>query len=171
VVLELDPVTGKLRSTSQGIKGATLEVVEDSGKALNSAATKVSSGRRFDLTAEEKVAWEKTKVDLAVVDAGLAKLSDKALAEKAMDRAWVAETVAKAKQKAAAFAEIEQRSKDAQQVARARAERERLMDVLETLEPQLSRSRATSVGEQGPKTREAIRNRLAPQNQNKLRND
>lgn len=171
VVLELDPVTGKLRSTSQGIKGATLEVVEDPGKALNSAATKVSSGRRFDLTADEKVAWEKTKVDLAVVDAGLAKLSDKALAEKAMDRAWVAETVAKAKQKAAAFAEIEKRSKDAQQVARARAERERLMDVLETLEPQLSRSRATSVGEQGPKTREAIRNRLAPQNQNKLRND
>ena len=171
VVLELDPVTGKLRSTSQGIKGATLEVVEDSGKALNSAATKVSSGRRFDLTAEEKVAWEKTKVDLAVVDAGLAKLSDKALAEKAMDRAWVAETVAKAKQKAAAFAEIEKRSKDAQQAARARAERERLMDALEALEPQLSRARATSAGEQGPKTREAIRNRLAPQNQNKLRND
>jgi hypothetical protein len=171
VVLELDPVTGKLRSTSQGIKGATLEVVEAPGKALNSAATKVSSGRRFDLTAEEKVAWEKTKVDLAVVDASFAKLSDKALAEKAMDRAWVAETVAKAKQKAAAFAEIEKRSKDAQQVARARAERERLMDALEALEPQLSRSRATSVGEQGPKTREAIRNRLAPQNQNNLRND
>ena len=57
------------------------------------------------------------------------------------------------------------------QVARARAERERLMDALEALEPQLSRARATSVGEQGPKTREAIRNRLAPQNQNKLRND
>ena len=171
VVLELDPVTGKLRSTSQGIKGATLEVVEDPGKALNSAVTKVSSGRRFDLTADEKVAWEKTRVDLAVVDAGLAKLSDKALAEKAMDRAWVADTVAKAKQKAAAFAEIEKRSKDAQQVARARAERERLMDALEALEPQLSRARATSVGEQGPKTREAIRNRLAPQNQNRLRND
>lgn len=171
VVLELDPVTGKLRSTSQGIKGATLEVVEDSGKALNSAATKVSSGRRFDLTAEEKVAWEKTKVDLAIVDAELAKLSDKVLAEKAMDRAWVAETVVKAKQKAAAFAEIEKRSKDAQQVARARAERERLMDALETLEPQLSRARATSAGEQGPKTREAIRNRLAPENRNKLRND
>jgi len=171
VILELDPVTGKLRSTSQGIKGATLEVVEDPGKALRNAADKVSAGQRFKLSAEEKVAWEKTRVDLAVVDSGLAKLSDKALAEKAMDRAWVAETVAKAKQKAAAFAEIEKRSKDAQQVARAKAERERLMDVLETLEPQLSRPRATSVGEQGPKTREAIRNRLAPQNQNKLRND
>lgn len=170
-VLELDPVTGKLRSVSEGIKGATLEVVEDPGKALRSAADKVSAGQRFKLSAEEKVAWEKTKVDLAVIDSSFAKLSDKALAEKAMDRAWVAETVAKAKQKAAAFAEIEKRSNDAQQVARARAERERLMDALEALEPQLSRPRATSGGEQGPKTREAIRNRLAPQNQNKLRND
>jgi hypothetical protein len=162
VILELDPVTGKLRSTSQGIKGATLEVVEAPGKALRSAADKISAGQRFKLSAEEKVAWEKTRVDLAVVDSGLAKLSDKALAEKAMDRAWVAETVAKAKQKAAAFAEIEKRSKDAQQVARARRERERLMDALEALEPQLSRPRATSAGEQGPKTREAIRNKLAP---------
>lgn len=170
-VLELDPVTGKLRSTSQGIKGATLEIVEDPSKALRSAADKVSAGQRFKLSAEEKVAWEKTKVDLAVIDSSFAKLSDKALAEKAMDRAWVAETVAKAKQKAAAFAEIEKRSNDAQQVARARAERERLMDALEALEPQLGRPRATSSGEQGPKTREAIRNRLAPQNQNKLRND
>jgi hypothetical protein len=170
-ILELDPVTGKLRSTSQGIKGATLEVVEDPGKALRNAADKVSAGQRFKLSAEEKVAWEKTKVDLAVIDSSFAKLSDKALAEKAMDRVWVAETVAKAKQKAAAFAEIEKRSNDAQQVARARMERERLMDALEALEPQLSRPRATSAGEQGPKTREAIRNRLAPQNRNNLRND
>ena len=168
-ILELDPVTGKLRSTSQGIKGATLEVVEDPGKALRNAADKVSAGQRFKLSAEEKVAWEKTKVDLAVIDSSFAKLSDKALAEKAMDRAWVAETVAKARQKAAAFAEIEKRSNDAQQVARARMERERLMDALEALEPQLGRARPTSSGEQGPKTREAIRNRLAPQNQNKLR--
>lgn len=184
-VLELDPVTGKLRQATPEAKGEVLTVsgrrgreealtpdtIQNASSSLNSAATKVSSGRRFDLTAEEKVAWEKTKVDLAVIDSSFAKLSDKALAEKAMDRAWVAETVAKAKQKAAAFAEIEKRSKDAQQIARARAERERLMDALEALEPQLSRPRATSSGEQGPKTREAIRNRLAPQNQNKLRND
>lgn len=171
VVLELDPVTGKLRSTNQGMKGATPEVLASTGRALESASQKISSGQRFALSAEEKIAWEKTKVDLAVVDASLAKLSDKALAEKAMDRTWVEETVAKARQKAKAFEEIEKRAKDAQQAARARAERERLMDVLETLEPQLSRPRATSVKEQGPKTREAIRNRLAPGNQNNLRND
>lgn len=171
VVLELDPVTGKLRSTSQGMKGATPEVLASTGRALESASQKISSGQRFALSAEEKIAWEKTKVDLSVIDASLAKLSDKALAEKAMDRAWVEETVAKARQKAKAFEEIEKRAKDAQQAARARAERERLMDVLETLEPQLSRPRATSVKEQGPKTREAIRNRLAPGNQNNLRND
>lgn len=171
VVLELDPVTGKLRSTSQGMKGATPEVLASTGRALESASQKISSGQRFALSAEERIAWEKTKVDLSVIDASLAKLSDKALAEKAMDRAWVEETVAKARQKAKAFEEIEKRAKDAQQAARARAERERLMDVLETLEPQLSRPRATSVKEQGPKTREAIRNRLAPGNQNNLRND
>jgi hypothetical protein len=171
VILELDPTTGKLRSVSQGMKGATPDVIESTGKSLASAADKIASGQRFRLSADEKVAWEKTKTDLSVIDASFAKLSDKALAEKALDRAWVADAVAKAKQKAAAFADIEKRSKDAQQVARARMERERLMDVLESLEPQLSRSRATSVGEQGPKTREAIRNRLAGKNQNNLRND
>jgi hypothetical protein len=171
VVLELDPVTGKLRSTSQGMKGATPEVLASTGRSLESASQKIASGQKFALSAEERIAWEKTKVDLSVIDAGLGKLSDKALAEKAMDRAWVEETIAKARQKAKAFEEIEKRAKDAQQANRARAERERLMDVLETLEPQLSRPRATSVKEQGPKTREAIRNRLAPGNQNNLRND
>ena len=171
VVLELDPVTGKLRSTSQGMKGATPEVLASTGRSLESASQKIASGQKFALSAEERIAWEKTRVDLSVIDAGLGKLSDKALAEKAMDRAWVEETIAKARQKAKAFEEIEKRAKDAQQANRARAERERLMDVLETLEPQLSRPRATSVKEQGPKTREAIRNRLAPGNQNNLRND
>jgi hypothetical protein len=170
VVLELDPVTGKLRSTSQGMKGATPEVLASTGRSLESASQKIASGQKFALSAEERIAWEKTRVDLSVIDAGLGKLSDKALAEKAMDRTWVEETVAKARQKAKAFEEIEKRAKDAQQANRARAERERLMDVLETLEPQLSRPRATSVKEQGPKTREAIRNRLAPGNQNNLRN-
>jgi hypothetical protein len=62
-------------------------------------------------------------------------------------------------------------SKDTQQIARAKAEREKLMDVLEMLEPKLGRTRAVSEGGQGPKTREAIRNRLAGKNQNNLRND
>ena len=171
VVLELDPVTGKLRSVSQGMKGATPEVLASTGRSLEGAAQKISSGQRFALSAEEKIAWDKTKVDLAAVDAGFAKLSDKALAEKAMDRAWIAETVDKARQKAKAFEEIERRSKDAQQIARAKAEREKLMDVLEMLEPKLGRTRAVSEGGQGPKTREAIRNRLAGRNQNNLRND
>jgi len=171
VVLELDPVTGKLRSVSEGMKGATPEVLASTGRSLEGAAQKISSGQRFALSAEEKIAWDKTKVDLAAVDAGFAKLSDKALAEKAMDRAWIAETVDKARQKAKAFEEIERRSKDAQQIARAKAEREKLMDVLEMLEPKLGRTRAVSEGGQGPKTREAIRNRLAGKNQNNLRND
>jgi hypothetical protein len=170
-LFELDPITGKLRSVSQGMKGATPDVLESTGHSLAGAAQKVASGRRFALSAEEKIAWDKTKTDLTVLDSGLAKLSDKAIAEKAMDRAWAEEAIVKARQKIAAFDEIAKRSKDAQQVLRAKAERERLMNALELLEPQLSRPRATSVGEQGPKTREAIRNRLAPKNENNLRND
>lgn len=168
-LFELDPITGKLRSVSQGMKGATPDVLESTGHSLAGAAQKVASGQRFALSAEEKIAWDKTKTDLTVLDSGLAKLSDKTIAEKAMDRAWVEEAIVKARQKIAAFDEIAKRSKDAQQIQRANAERERLMDALELLEPQLSRSRATSVGEQGPKTREAIRNRLAPKNKNMLK--
>jgi hypothetical protein len=167
-LFELDPITGKLRSVSQGMKGATPDVLESTGHSLAAAAQKVASGQRFAMSAEEKIAWDKTKTDLTVLDSGLAKLSDKAIAEKAMDRAWAEEAIVKARQKIAAFDEIAKRSKDAQQIQRANAERERLMDALELLEPQLSRPRATSVGEQGPKTREAIRNRLAPKNKNML---
>lgn len=207
VILELDPVTGKLRSvepktTPSSVMPSALEsaveklsgqVIEDTtSKSFRVRTGKVDEqnaptyrvvnkktgstfrygeNKAFDLTAEERIAWNKTKVDLAAVDAGFAKLSDKALAEKAMDRAWIAETVDKARQKAKAFEEIERRSKDAQQIARAKAEREKLMDVLEMLEPKLGRTRAVSEGGQGPKTREAIRNRLAGKNQNNLRND
>lgn len=170
-LFELDPITGKLRNVSQGMKGATPDVLQSTGRSLEAAAEKVASGQKFAMSAEEKIAWDKTKVDLKVLDSSLAKLSDKAIAEKAMDRAWVEEAIVKARQQAAAFDEIAKRAKDAQQVQRAIAEREKLMDALEALEPSLGKPRATSSGEQGPKTRAAIRNRLAPEPKNNLRND
>lgn len=170
-LFELDPITGKLRNVSQGIKGATPEVIQSTGHSLEAAAQKVAAGQRFAMSAEEKIAWDKTKTDLKVLDASLNKLSDKAIAEKAMDRAWVEEAIVKARQQAAAFEEIANRAKDAQQAQRAMAERERLMDALEALEPSLSKPRPSSSGEQGPKTRAAIRNRLAPEPKNNLRND
>ena len=170
-LFELDPITGKLRNVSQGMKGATPDVIQSTGRSLEAAAEKVASGQKFAMSAEEKIAWDKTKVDLKVLDSSLAKLSDKAIAEKAMDRAWVDEAIVKARQQAAAFEEIANRAKDAQQVQRAIAEREKLMDALEALETSLGKPRATSAGEQGPKTRAAIRNRLAPEPKNNLRND
>ncbi len=172
VLFDLDPVTGKLRPVDKGLKGATPETMRDTGRSLADAAEKIASGRRFAMSAEEKIAWDKTKLTLGSVDAGLNKLSDKAIAEKAMDRAWVEQTVKKAREQADAFEQIARRSKDAEQVRRAQAEREKLLDALEYLEPRLSRSRPVPSGAQGPKTREAIRNTLAErQNQNKLRND
>lgn len=160
VMLELDPVTGRLREASQGIKGATPETFRNFGADLESAAQKVTAGKRFDLTAAEKVAWERTKVDLAEVVPGMKALSDKAVAEKMMDRAWVDDAVKKARDKAEAFAQIEARAKDAASKRKAAADRERMTDLLESLEERFRAPRPEQGTGQGPKTRAAQRNQL-----------
>ncbi len=168
VMLELDPVTGRLREASQGIKGATPETFRNYGADLASAADKVTAGKRFDLTAAEKVAWERTKVDLAEVAPGLKALSDKAVAEKMLDRQWVEGAVAKAREKAIAYEQIAARAKDAQARREALANRERMLDTLDALEEQLRGPRPVELGGQGPKTRAAQRNQLAPKPTNAL---
>lgn len=170
VILELDPVTGRLREASQGIKGATPETFSNFGAALQTAADKVTSGKRFDLTAAEKVAWDKTRVDLAEVAPGFKTLNDKAIAEKMLDRAWVQETAAKAREKAAAFDQLAARAKDERARQAALANRERMMDLAEQMEDTLRGPRPDVSGkQQGPKTRAAIRNRLiGGENQNAL---
>lgn len=171
VILDFDPVTGRYREASQGLRGATPETFQNFGANLESAAGKVTQGRRFDLTAAEKVAWERTKVDLAEVAPGMKALSDKAIAEKMMDRQWVADAVRTAREKAAAFEQIAARAKDAQARQKALADRERMMDLLETLEAKFSAGRPQPSGGQGPKTREFQRNQLLQrqeQNRNKL---
>lgn len=162
VVLELDPTTGRLRTTSQGIKGATPETFQNFGASLESAAQKVSAGRSFDMTAAEKVAWNRTKVDLADVQPGFKSLDDKAIASKMMDREWVQDAITKAREKAAAFEQIETRARTEQARREAAAKRERMMDLAEDLEDQLRLTPKQKVG-QGPKTREAQRNMLRPQ--------
>lgn len=125
--------------------------------------------KAFDMTAEERIAWDRTKVELAAVDSSLSKLSDKALAEKMLDRNWVADEIIKARQKAQAFDEIAKRAKTAQAVREAEIKRDQLMDALESLETSLGKPRPVSSGAQGPKTREAQRNNLAPsENRNNL---
>lgn len=168
VMLELDPVTGRMREASQGIKGATPETFQNYGANLASAVDKVTAGKRFDLTAAEKVAWERTKVDLAEVAPGFKSLSDKALAEKMLDRQWVESAVVKAREKAAAYEQIAARAKDAQARRDAIANRERMLDTLDTLEERLRAPRPIELGGQGPKTRAARRNALAPQPTNAL---
>ena len=155
VMLEIDPATGRMREASQGVRGATPETFQNFGANLQSAAEKVTAGKRFDLTAAEKVAWERTKVDLAEVAPGMKALTDKAIAERMMDRAWVNDAVKKAQEKADAFAKIESKAKDAAVKRRAAADRERMLDLLDTLEERFRAPRPVELGGQGPKTRAA----------------
>jgi len=167
MIYELDPFTGKLRPVDQGVKGATPETFVNYGSALESAVGKVMRGERPTMTAEEMIAWKKTRVDLAAADPGYAKLSDKAITEKMMDRQWIADTIKKAKEKVKAYEEIAARDKDAQARRNAAIERDRLKDLLETLESKYAQPRPTP-SPQGPKTREAKRNALAPKSENQL---
>jgi hypothetical protein len=169
VILDFDPVTGRMREASQGVKGATPETFRNLS-SLDEAAKKVTAGKLFDLTAAEKVAWEKATVDIKDLGAGYTKLSDKAIAQKMMDRQWVAEAYTKAREKAAMFDEIAQRAANQQTKFDAGVKRDQMLDLLSTLEDNLRAPRPTSGGGQGPKTREAIRNKLlGGDNQNNLR--
>lgn len=160
VILDFDPITGRFREASQGLKGATPETFSNFGSALETAATKVTSGKAFDLTAAEKVAWDKTRVDLAEVAPGMKALSDKAIAEKMMDRAWVTDAMTKAREKAAAFDRLAARAADERARQTALANRERMLDLAEQMDETLRAARPVSGGGQGPKTRAHQRNKL-----------
>ena len=163
-VLELDPITGVYRVGGAGVKGATPEIfMSDTGRDLNTASQKVAAGQNFALSASEKVAWEKTKVDLAAAAPELKGLSDKAIANKMMDREWADNAITKARQQAQAFDELAARATTEQARRTAMIKREQMLDVLATLEDQLRAPRPTSTGGQGPKTRAFQQNMLAPE--------
>ena len=122
----------------------------------------------FDLTAAEKVAFEKTRIDLAEVAPGMKSLNDKAIAAKMQDRAWVQDAVVKAQEKARGFEEIANRATTDRLRQDALVKRDQLLDLLDTLESQLGKPRPIRSGAQGPKTREAIRNKMASTPVNKL---
>ena len=122
--------------------------------------------RAFDLTATEKIAWDKARVDLAEVAPGFKSLTDKAIAQKMMDRKWIEETVAKAREKAAMFDDISKRVAGDQAKRDAAIKRDQMLDVLATLEERLRGARPDVSGkQQGPKTRAAKRNALAPESE------
>lgn len=171
ILFDVDPVTGKLVRSDSTVKGATpnVQVIENTGKSLSSAAEKITSGKQFSFTAEERIAWNKTKVDMAEADPGLKGLSDKAVAGKMMDRQWIADTIKNLREKDRVFNALAEQSsarRAASDVANAAAlRREQLINKLTELEEQLRPNRPSKSGsQQGPKTRQFQRNELARNN-------
>ena len=118
--------------------------------------------RAFDLTAEERIAWEKTKVGLATAAPEFKGLTDKALASKLMDQKWIQDTITKARERARGFDEIAARGANNDIRRAAVVQREILQDGLDALEETLRRGRPVSGTGQGPKTRAARANQLSP---------
>jgi len=165
-VFDVDPVTGKLVPASSTLKGATpdIQIIESTGKNLSGAADILASGKSPALmSAEQKIAWDKTRVDLADVVPGMKALDDKAIAAKMQDRVWVQDAIAKAQEKARAFQDIAARAQNERLRQDALMKREQMMDLLETLEEQFGKARPVQRGGQGPKTRAFQRNMLRPE--------
>ena len=165
-VLDIDPVTGKLVPGAEGTRGMTpdIQIIESTGKSLSGAADLLASGKSPALmSAEQKIAWDKTKVDLADVVPGMKSLNDKAIAAKMQDRAWVQDAIAKAQDKARAFQDIAARAQSERLRQDALMKREQMLDLLENLEGQFSKARPVKTGGQGPKTRAFQRNMLRPE--------
>lgn len=173
VILDFDPITGRFREASQGIKGATPDIFSGStGKTAITAAEKMRAGQQFLMTAEEKIQWGKSLLEGMPVAQGetvFGKLSPQQITTKMADREWVASKITKAREQAAAFEQIAARAQDERARQTAIAARERMMDLAEQMEEGLRTSRPDVSGkQQGPKTRAAKRNALAPDNQNNL---
>jgi hypothetical protein len=162
VEMQINPLTG-LPEIATGIRGATPATFQDFGSTLKSATDKATAGRMFDLTAAEKVAFDKTRVDLAEAVPGMKSLSDKAVAAKMQDRAWVQDAVGKAQERARAFEAIAARADTERARQSALANRERMLDLAEQMEDMLRPGRPVKTGGQGPKTRAFQRNMLTPE--------
>jgi hypothetical protein len=132
----------------------------------------------FNMTAEEKIAWNKAKADLAEVMPGMKTLSDEAIAARMADVKWSEQAVANARAKAEQLArqeallteqlanrnnlrmlarEIEAKNKE---LVKIQADRQRMMDLAEQMEEGLRAGRPVKTGGQGPKTRAFQRNKL-----------
>ena len=169
VQFDVDPITGELIPTSATLRRATpdINVVESTGHSLNRAAAKVQQGQLFNMTPEERIAWNKTKIDMAAADPALKGLTDKAIAGKMMDRQWIADTIQKLREQDQAFNMLSERAKSNAAMQETVRKREVLMDQLIALEEKLSPPRPVSLGGQGPKTR-AAKNKLILDNVNAL---
>jgi hypothetical protein len=117
----------------------------------------------FNLTAEEMIAWNKTKANLAEIMPGMKTLDDKAVAAKMMDREWIQQAVTKGNEKARMLDDIIARSDNERLRQDAMMKREILQGDLELLDEQYRKARPVKTGGQGPKTRAFQRNMLRPE--------
>jgi hypothetical protein len=154
---------------------------------LRRYALPTRESQAFAMTAEEKIAWNKAKADLAEVVPGMKALSNEAVAARIADREWTANAVASARAKVEALArqdaplteqlanrdnlrllarDIESKQR---QLAKVKEDSVRIRDLADMLDETMRAARPdTSRRQQGPKTRAAKRNALAPDNQNNL---
>jgi hypothetical protein len=154
---------------------------------LRRYALPTRESQAFAMTAEEKIAWNKAKADLAEVVPGMKSLSNEAVAARIADRDWTANAVASARAKVEALArqdallteqlanrdnlrllarDIESKQR---QLAKIKEDSVRIRDLADMLDETMRAARPdTSRRQQGPKTRAAKRNALAPDNQNNL---
>jgi len=115
----------------------------------------------FAMTAEEKIAWNKLKVDLGEVVPSMKTLSNESILNRIQDVEWAKDAVKKAREKAVAYQEIADRSKTRDAQRKAIADRDRLYDTAEQIENTLRAARPDVSGKvQGPKTRAAFREGL-----------
>ena len=64
----MDETTGRLVSESKGLTGATPDVIYSADRDLKSAQQKLYTGRKFDLTAEERIALDKYDAEVLQAD-------------------------------------------------------------------------------------------------------
>ena len=129
-------------------------------------------GQAFAMTAEEKIAWNKAKANLAEAAPEYAKLSDQEIVRRMTDVKISEELLVKAREKAKAFEDIAARAANDRARQAALVKREQMLDLAEQLQDALG-SRPVKTGGQGPKTRAFQRTMLAPEQevQNALANE
>ena len=162
-------------STRQTTGGKIVKTVDEFGDEIISrtgpkykTTGKVTTGEStrepslFNLTAEEKIAFDKARVDLADVVPGMKTLDDKAVAGRLMDLEWVKQAVIKGNEKARMLDDIVARSDNANLRRDAAIKREELQGTLDALEEQFRKARPVKTGGQGPKTRAFQQNMLRP---------
>lgn len=164
--LVFDPVTKRLVPAQKGMPTATVDIIESTGKTATSAAEKALAGQFFNMSATEKIAWSKSLLEgmpTAQGEAIFGKLSPEKIAARMDDRAFAQKAIDKAREMAQMYDDLAKRQ--ANETARRDAAilREQMYDKADMMEESLRNPRPVSGKGQGPKTRAAQRNQLAPE--------